>query len=252
MVVVTIVAALVTLVLVALASARRAARAQACAATLRQLATLAAQYGSDYRDEFPYGFSDGPFDTPYQQAVNTDDPFAWNGYITLAGSRPWLAMARAFGKERMYRRPVCPSDNRPETVPNSLTPDGRPQESPSSYWFSAALYIDAKTLDPSRPVWTRSSPRPSRYSDVQQPSRKALVFDSSPFHDGWDANSVTFAATPFKRCAAAVDGSAQMRGRDEQINGVALSVADHRVSDESLGVVYRLMLTPFGVKGADW
>ncbi len=236
----------------AIGLARRAAKTQACVGALHQQALLTTQYANDYKDYFPYGFTADLHDVPYRTTVDVGAPFAPAGYITLAGSRPWLAMSGAFGKERAYRRPRCPADTRTDLVEGEKTPDGSPFETPPSYWFSAALYINPDTLDPASPRWTKTSARPGTTATVRQPDRKALLFDNYPYHEHWDARTRSVPLVTYNRPVAAVDGSARVRTAAEIINGVALDAADHRVDDTQLGILYRLMLTPNGVRGVDW
>lgn len=253
LVTVVVIGIIMALILPALSSFKRSAKAQKCVTLLHQQALLTTQYCADYCDYFPYAINADLTDPVSKRAVDVEKPFSPLGYITIAGSRPWVAMSVPFGKERIYRRPRCPADTRPDEVIQTQGGEaGEARETPASYWFSASLYIKSETLDPSRAIWGRASVRQMTLSSVRQPSRKALVFDAHPFHETWDANSPVYAIAPFARPTAAVDGSAQLRTAQEAINGVPLSAADRRVSDEQLGVLYRFMLTPNGVNGFDW
>lgn len=170
-----VLAILVSVLLPALAGARRTATEFSCASRIRELGRMVVLYSGDYDDRFPSALGDGP--------EVRQDRSMWISYTFQVFStfprEPWLAWT---GMDHNSELLYCPENQEWPYSPGITNPD---------FVLSASVFAESSYFDPSLPaqVWrARLGAKVQRHAAAIFPDRKVAVFEHRVWH-GWPGSA---------------------------------------------------------------
>lgn len=216
LVVIAVIAVLISILLPAIASARRAGQRTVSLANLRSNAQLIFSYANEHKEEWVNPFSStGPcdqarYDVFLPNAVCRSGWRYFNSYGELYGAH-WVThlMYGWIGVEASrLRNSVAPADARLQAYARDfpLAANVNSFVMPTSYWYPPVFFQEAQKFSGTERPAFAWVPRRNKVGDVVYPEQKVLLFESKEYDDPKQPMWNDPSARPL---VAMVDGSAE-------------------------------------------
>ena len=254
-----VLAVLIGLAIPTVSTVSRNAKAQVCAAEMRDNMRMVQMYAQEHNDSIPFPISRAPQHD--QRAPGWIGPGSMflsdDEYLSVRGYWP-AAMRHDFGNTQLHPALICPADR--ETIQLVQDAADRMNIDPSRVIYaqdriiSASMYADPRWCATDQPRWEISAADVATISDVRYPSSKAGIFELVPHHNpGHKGSSQGTSPIPYVLTVAAVDGAVSLRSTRDARPPILIGALD---ADPTMRPILReyasFDMTRDGWLGRDW